>query len=372
MKTLKKLSHLLLATLSFMTVSCDEPIRQKSTKTYETLIVSRTNSSVSDYYSSTIKGEHFVDIRPQVEGVITRILIDEGAEVKKGEILFIIDQVPYKAALEIAIANVKGFQAKVATAKLNAQSSKELFDEAVISNIELQTSQNTLLEAQADLSLAKAQELNARNDLSYTEVKSPVDGVTSMIAYRVGALVNSSISEPLLSVSNNKYMHIYFSMTESQILALTRQNGSSERLLKSMPEVELILNDGLTYQHKGKIDAISGTIEQSTGSVSLRALFENPEQILRNGGSGRIGIKTEYQNVIVIPKVATYDIQNKIFVYKVIDGKATAAEIKVYPLETGTQYIVESGITDGDIIIAKGAGLVREGTPVGISKIKKL
>lgn len=234
-----------------------------------------------------------------------------------------------------------------------------------MSDFDLQTARNSLLQAEATLAQAKAEEVNARNNLSYTEVKSPVDGVSGMLPYRVGALVDASITTPLTTVSDDKEMYVYFSMTESQILSLIRQYKTLDEALKQMPEVELKLSDGLTYAHKGRIDAISGTIDTSTGAVSLRATFPNPGHMLRNGGSGTVIFPYVKENVLIIPQEATYEIQDKIFVYKVVDGKATSSQVTVFPINDGKEYIVEDGIKEGDTIIAEGAGLVQEGTAVG-------
>ncbi|MFI3264088.1 MAG: efflux RND transporter periplasmic adaptor subunit [Rikenellaceae bacterium] len=360
------LGGLSLIALSLMVTSCaDEVVAKKGAKNYKTLTVSLSNSTIQNKYTTAIRGEQFVDIRPQVTGQITQILIKEGAAIKKGQALFIIDQVPYKAALDVASANVKSAQASVATAFLNANSSQELYNEGVISETELQISLNSLESAKAALALAEAQETNAKSDLSYTVVKSPVDGVASMIPYRVGALVSSSISDPLVSVSDNDNMYAYFSMSESQILSFTQASGSTEKFIEELPEVDLILNNGTTYSHKGSVDAISGTIDRTTGSVAIRAKFENPEQILRDGGNGSILIESQMDSVMVIPKIATFEIQDKIFVYKVIDNKTVSFEIEVYPMNNGVDYIVESGIAVGDEIIAEGAGLVRNGETVG-------
>ncbi len=334
---------------------------------YKTMSVALGSSSMSSSYSASIRGEQFVDIRPQVSGAITKILIKEGAEVKRGETLFIIDQIPYRAALDVAVANVKSAESAVATAALNAKSCRELLGEQIISENEQLIAENTLATAEAALAQAKAQEQSARNDLSYTVVKSPVDGVASMIPYRVGALVSSSITEPLVSVSNNDNMYAYFSMSESQILSLTRKMGSTKALMESMNNVKLILNDGVRYSHSGAVDAISGTIDRTTGSVSIRAKFENPEKMLRDGSSGKILVVNDYENVIVIPKIATFELQNKTFVYRVENGKATSSEIDILPFNDGKNYVVLSGIGVGDVIIAEGAGLVREGAPVGKS-----
>lgn len=334
---------------------------------YKTMEVTRGTRTVSQSYTAVINGRQSVEIRPQVSGTITQVCIAEGAKVKKGQTLVIIDQVPYKAALETAVANVKSAEASVGTARLTANSKEQLFKEKVVSDFDLQTARNSLLQAEATLAQAKAEEVNARNNLSYTEVKSPVDGVSGMLPYRVGALVDASITTPLTTVSDDEEMYVYFSMTESQILSLIRQYKTLDEALKQMPEVELKLSDGLTYAHKGRIDAISGTIDTSTGAVSLRATFPNPEHMLRNGGSGTVIFPYVKENVLIIPQEATYEIQDKIFVYKVVDGKATSSQVTVFPINDGKEYIVEDGIKEGDTIIAEGAGLVQEGTVVSTS-----
>lgn len=331
---------------------------------YKTMEVTRGTRTLNQNYTAVINGRQSVEIRPQVSGTITQICIDEGAKVKKGQTLVIIDQVPYEAALQTAVANVKNAEAAVATARLMAESKEELFKEHVVSDFDLQTARNSLFQAEATLAQAKADEINARNNLSYTEVKSPVDGVSGMLPYRVGALVDASISTPLTTVSDDEEMYVYFSMTESQILSLIRANKTLEEALKQMPEVELQLSDGLTYNHKGKIDAISGTIDANTGAVSLRATFPNPKHMLRNGGSGTIIFPYVKENALIVPQEATYEIQDKIFVYKVVDGKATSAQVEVFPVNNGKEYIIEKGLKEGDIIIAEGAGLIQEGTVI--------
>ncbi len=364
MRNLKSLSILALATLSLGATSCKESVATKGEKSYKTLTIANSSTSVSRDFSASIRGEQYVDIRPQISGAITQIAIDEGATIKRGQTLFIIDQVPYKAALEVAIANVKSAEANVATAKLNAESDQALYDEDVISKNELQVTLNALASAEANLVLAKAQETIARNDLSYTVVKSPVDGVAGMINYRIGALVSSSISDPLVSVSNNNKMYAYFSLSESSLLTMLDESGSTEQLLEDMDSIALKLSNGSRYSHLGFVDAISGVVDQSTGTVSIRAIFDNPDQILRDGGNGALSLTTNYEDVIVIPKVATYEIQNKILVFKVVDGKAVSAQIAVLPSDNGKDYIVTSGVSIGDVIIAEGAGLLREGTIV--------
>ncbi|MBR2857065.1 MAG: efflux RND transporter periplasmic adaptor subunit [Bacteroidales bacterium] len=336
----------------------------KSDTLYQTLEITKSDRTLTTGYSAAISGVQTVEIRPQVSGMITDILIEEGESVRKGQVLFIIDQTPYKAAYEIAVANVKSAEASLSTAKLIYESNQDLFEQDVVSEFDLMTAQNALIDAEARLALCKAEEVNASNNLSYTEVRSPVNGVASMIPYRVGALVGSNISQPLVTVSDDSRVYAYFSMAENQMLDMVQQYGSLKDAIKQMPEVELVMSNGQVYEHKGKINAISGTISENTGAVSLRAVFNNRNHLLRNGGSGTIIIPSELKDCIVIPQAATYELQDRIFVYRVIDGKASATEITVAPQNNGKEYIVTGGLQVGEIIVAEGAGLIKEGTEI--------
>ena len=347
-----------------MLAACKEGTKTVSSgeSYYETYEIALSERVLSTGYSAAISGVQTVEIRPQVSGMITEILIEEGESVRKGQVLFIIDQTPYKAAYQIAAANVKSAEAALSTAELIYQSNKDLFEQDVVSEFDLLTAQNNLIEAEARLALCKAEEINASNNLSYTEVRSPVNGVASMIPYRVGALVSSSISQPLVTVSDDSSVYAYFSMAENQMLDMLQQYGSLNKAISQMPEVELIMSNGQVYEHTGKINAISGTISENTGAVSLRAVFSNKNHFLRNGGSGTIVIPSTLKNCIAIPQAATYELQDRIFVYKVVNGKASATEVIVRPQNNGKEYIVTSGLEVGDIIVAEGAGLIKEGT----------
>ena len=336
----------------------------KSDTYYHTLEISRSDRTLTTGYSAAISGVQTVEIRPQVSGMITDILIEEGESVRKGQVLFIIDQTPYKAAYEIAVANVKSAEASLSTANLIYESNQDLYEQDVVSEFDLMTAQNALIDAEARLALCKAEEVNASNNLSYTEVRSPVNGVASMIPYRVGALVSSSITQPLVTVSDDSRVYAYFSMAENQMLDMVQQYGSLDNAIRQMPEVELVMSNGQIYEYKGKINAISGTISENTGAVSLRAVFSNRNHLLRNGGSGTIIIPSELKDCIVIPQAATYELQDRIFVYRVIDGKASATEISVAPQNNGKEYIVTGGLEVGETIVAEGAGLIKEGTVI--------
>lgn len=363
MNTRTSIPFIMLCCLPLL-AACGGAKQEMPGEKYKTLTVTTSNQTLQSTYPATLRGRQAVEIRPQVSGTITRICINEGDAVRRGQVLFIIDQVPYKAALETALANVKSAEAKLQTARLTADSKEELYKEKVVSDFDRQTARNQLLEAEAALAQAKAEETNARNDLSYTEVKSPVDGVAGMIPYRVGALVNSSIAEPLVTVSDDAEIYAYFSMAESQMLDLIQQYGSLEEACRQLPSVGLTLSNGKAYAEQGRIDAISGTVDEGTGGVTLRAVFPNQRHLLRNGGSGVVSVPTEHKDCIIIPQSATYELQNRVFTWKVVDGKTQSAPITIYKYNDGQTYIVLSGLQAGDVIIAEGAGLMREGTAV--------
>ena len=279
------------------------------------------------------------------------------------ETLFIIDTIPYAASYQQAKAAVATAEAQMATAKLSLEGDEELYKEKVISDFQLQTTRNSYNTAVASLAQARAQEASAANNLSFAKVTSPVNGVAGMTSIRVGALVSAATTE-LISVTDNSQMYVYFSLPEKEVLSLTRQYGSIDNTVAAYPPVSLTLNDGSLYEQEGKIDVISRIVDKSTGTVSLRAIFANPDGRLMSGGSGKINIPYDRKGVIVIPQEATFEIQDKIFTYKVIDGKAVSTQIKVFKINDGKEYIVEEGLKEGDVIVAKGAGLLREGTPV--------
>lgn len=354
-----------LVTLLGLLTACTQSGGTSQEGGYKTMTVKKENRLLTNSYSAVVKGRQSVEIRPQVSGTITDICVKEGAKVQKGQVLFVIDLVPYQAALQTAVANVKSAEAAVATARLTSDSKEELFKEKVVSDFDRQTARNSLLEAEASLAQAKAAETNARNDLSYTVVRSPVNGVAGMSSYRVGALVNSSITTPLLTVSDDEEIYVYFSLTENQILSLVRQYGSVEKALAGMPKVSLLLSDGTMYAHEGTVDAISGTIDTETGAISLRAVFPNPEGMLRNGSTATLVLPYTKNDVLVVPQEATFEIQDKVYVYKVNkEGKAESAQVTVFPLNNGQEYIVESGLQEGDVIVAEGAGLIQENTQI--------
>ena len=346
-------------------VSCSEKKQKRQDAAqYQTMVVSRKDMTLERQYSARLTGRQIVEIRPQVSGCITRILTGEGEAVRKGQTLFVIDQVPYRAALEMAVAARKSAEARLATARMNYENEMALQQGHVVGDVSVQTMRNALLEAEAALAQAKAQEVNARNNLSYTEVKSPVSGVASMIPWHVGSLVGSNISEPLVTVADDSEIYVYFSISENQVLDLIAQYGSIAEFIGKAPAVSLRMNNGQTYDQKGHISAVSGTVDAQTGAVALRATFPNAGRLLHHGGSATVVVPTHRQQCIVIPQEATYELQNRMFVYRVVDGKTKATPVTLYPQNNGKEYIVEEGISEGDTIIAEGAGLLKEGVAI--------
>ena len=355
-----------LAVSCMATVGCGQAPTAMGPGEYAAMTVATTDREIPVNYSATIRGRQDIAIYPQVSGTISQLCVTEGQRVSNGQTLFIIDQVPYKAALQTAEANVAAAKAGVATAQLVYDSKKELFSRNVVSQFDLSTAENQLLTAKAQLAQAEAQRVNAANNLSYTVVKAPANGVVGTLPYRIGALVSPSMPQPLTTVSDNSEMYVYFSMTENQLLNLTRQYGSLDNTLKSMPEVQLLLNDGSTYTEKGRIESISGVIDTSTGSVQIRAAFPNKDGLLHSGGAGNVVVPSIYKDRIVIPQHATFELQDKVYVYKVVAGKASASMVAVEKISNGREYIVNSGLTPGETIVTEGVGLLREGTPIRI------
>ena len=345
-------------------VSCGQAPPQQRAAEYSVQTISTTDRTIPTNYSAAIRGRQDIAIYPQVSGTISQVCINEGQTVSKGQTLFIIDQVPYKAALRTAEANVEAAKAAVATAQLTYDSKKELFARKVVSQYDLSTAENNLLTAKAQLAQADAALVNAANNLSYTVVKAPSNGVAGTIPYRAGALVSASIPQPLTTVSDNSTMYVYFSMTSKQLLNLTRRYGSIAETLKNMPDVQLKLDDGSVYGIHGRVEAISGVVDTSTGSVQLRAAFPNEGGLLLSGSTGNIIVPNIYKDCIVVPQTATFELQDKIYVYKLVDGKASSSMIEVEKISDGREYIVTAGLTPGDVIVTEGVGLMREGTPI--------
>ncbi|NDW12844.1 efflux RND transporter periplasmic adaptor subunit [Bacteroides sp. 214] len=350
----------------FLFSACKEAPHQQEEVSYAVITLKPVNRQLSSSYPATIQGRQDIAIYPQVSGTISRVCVKEGEHVRKGQSLFIIDQIPYKAALQMAEANVEAASASVATAQLVYDSKQTLYNGKVISEFDLLTAKNQLLTAKAQLLQAQAQEVTARNNFNYTTVQSPADGVVGTLPFREGTLVAPSIPQPLTIVSDNSEMYIYFSITQNNFLDLTSTYGSMTEVLASLPRVQLALSNNTIYPEEGFIETISGVIDATTGSVSMRAVFPNKGGILHSGASGSIILPNTMNNCLTIPIVATYELQDKVFAYKVVNGIATSTQLTVIPTNDGKEYIVSSGLNTDDVVVVEGVGMLREGTSITI------
>ena len=325
----------------------------------------KTTADLMKAYPATIKGTQDIEVRPQVSGFIVKLCVDEGATVRKGQALFQIDPTQYAAAVGQAKAAVEMAKANVSTLTLTEKNKKTLFDQKIISDFEYQTAVNQLMSAKASLAQAEAQLVSANQNLSFCTVTSPSNGVVGTFPYRVGSLVSASIAQPLTTVSEIGDMYVYFSMTEKELLALTKAGGTLKEQLEKMPAVRLQLADGSTYHHEGKIDAVSGVIDQSTGSVSMRAIFSNEGNVLRSGGTGNIIFPYTMNDIITIPQSATVEIQDKKFVFVLQpDNTVKNTEIKVSNLNDGKNYLVTGGLKSGDKIVVEGVQILKDGQEI--------
>ena len=360
-----------LISLSVMT-SCGgkQEQQQAQAPAIATITVSTSDSELQRSYPVIIKGKADIDIRPQVTGFITQVHVDEGQKVKKGQVLFTIDQVQYQAAVDQAKAAVKVAEAATATAQLTANNKKSLFEKNIISEYEYKLSENALAQAEAQLVQANATLVNAQKNLSYTTVIAPSNGVVGTIPNRVGALASPSMAQPLTTVSDNNQVYAYFSLNEKEILSMTNNGAQSlDQAIAEMPVVKLRLADGNIYGVEGKVATVSGVIDNNTGSASVRALFDNPAGMLRSGSTGAILIPYVESNAIIIPQKATFEIQDRKYVYTVDETNKTATTaITVFEINDGQDYIVTSGLKAGDRIVVEGVGTsVKDGmaiTPV--------
>ena len=351
--------------LAFMLCCCGQSQQEDSPQAiYETNIVKPESRTLESFYPTTIQGRQDVDVFAQITGKIVKVCVTEGQTVKKGQTLFVIDPVPFQAAYNTAKANVNEARARLATARMNYQANQKLYDSKIIGRVEYRTTQNALAQAQAVLEQRLAELQSAGNNLTYTKVVSPSDGVVGTLPYHAGSLVSASMQQPLTRVSDNQEVWAFFTMNETQFLSLMEQYGSKEKALAAMPDVTLQLSNGKKYSVPGRITNISGLIDQTTGSVTLKAVFRNSKGMLYSGFTGNVCIPSVNKRSIVVPQSATYEMQDKRFIYKVVGGKAIATPIIVLPISNGKEFIVTSGLKPGDMIVSGGIANIKDGMEI--------
>ena len=320
---------------------------------YPVTAVETGAASMQTTYPATINGIQDVEIRPKASGFLTRICVKEGQTVGAGQLLFVIDNETYQAAVRQAQAAVNTAQSQVNTAKLTYENTQKLHANNVVGDYELQTAENTYQSAQAGLAQAQAALASARENLSFCYVKSPARGVIGTLPFKVGALVSGS--NVLTHVSDISKMEVYFSLTEKDMLTLAKADGGLNGALSQFPPLKLQLADGTEYGYPGTVVAMSGVIDQATGSVQLKAHFPNPDKLLKSGGSGTIVIPRTNSDAIVIPQSVVMEVQNKKFVYLLNDSnRVVYTEITVDPQNDGNNYIVTSGLKPGDKYVTNG------------------
>jgi len=336
-------------------------------QSYPVLTMKTQPTSLETDYPATLEGIQNIDIRPKVDGFIEKIWVDEGATVKKGQLLFTINAPQYEQLVRTAAASISSAEAAVNTAQLQVNKTRPLVEKDIISKYELDAAQLTLQSRQAALAQARAELVNAKVNLGYTRITSPVDGVIGSIPFKAGSLVSPTSTQPLTTVSNISKIYAYFSLNEKQLLDFSKTyKGNTLALqMKNIPPVALVLADGTTYAENGKVESINGLINTNTGSASLRATFINPAMLLRSGASASVRIPQHLDDALLIPQKSTTDLQGKKFVY-VVDQKGIVknTEIEIMDIPKGNFYVVTKGLNPGDKIVLEGFQSLKDGAGI--------
>lgn len=358
MKNIIKHIAVLTATLTLISCGDDQNAQQAGQqRTMPFPVFEVTTQTVTGYssYPTSIEGVVNSEVRAKVSGYITDVLVDEGEKVKKGQIIFKLETESLNQEADAAKANVNAAQVEV-------DKLKPLVEKDIISKVQLET-------AKAKLQQAKSNYNSISANIGYANIKSPVDGYVGSIRFRTGVLISPSDPKPLTTVADISEVYAYFSLNEDEYLDFinTSEGESREEKIKNMPAVKLVMANGQTYAEEGKIETINSQVNESTGSVSFRAIFPNPNRILTNGNSGKIKIPQTFEDAVVVPQRSTYEQQGQTYVYKVVETDsntvATSNKIKV-KAPVKNLYVIESGVKKGEKLIAKGIGKLKNGTPI--------
>lgn len=358
--------RLMAVTISVLIIisGCREKEREDPGLPLPVITLKKERAARSLQYLGSIEGVENVQIRPQVEGILEEIYVDEGQYIEKGQMLFKINSQPYIEHLKNALADVELERAKLSKAKAEIDRIKPLIDNEVISAVRMQTALADYEVAQASLEKAESVAANMRINLEFTTIKAPVNGFIGRIPKSIGNVVKKSDAEPLTVLSNVEEIYVYFSMSESDYLYYERMKRDSTSKQMS-PDVKLVLADGSVYERTGKIDANSGQINRSTGSITLRAKFPNPDTLLRSGNTGKILMEQIYPEAILIPQGATASVQDKKFVYALKkDNTVERREVKIEG-RSGKQFIVsKETLEPDDRIVVSGLDKLTDGVKV--------
>lgn len=368
---INKLATLLTTILvALVGASCSQSAKQAGGGTAaEHKVLQLTSQSVDMYqeFPARLEGIENIEIRPMIEGFIEKVLVDEGEYVTKGQLLFVLKAPTYEQAVRNAEAAVVSAEAEVSSAKVEVDKAKPLVERGIISKFELISAENTLKVQEAALAQAKADLINAQVNLSYAKIQAPVSGIIGTLPYKLGSLVNSSTTDALTTVSNVTKVYAYFSINEKTQLAFFKnaKGTNIKEQLKSLPDVTLLLADNSVYDYTGKVESISGQVDEETGSFNVRAVFDNPKGILRTGNSATIRIPNQRNDALLIPQAATYEIQGNVFIYQLADSsQVKSTKVKVSATPSGQAYLVEEGLKAGDQVVVDGVNSLNDGDKI--------
>jgi len=346
--------------------SADAGYPQMPPQELPVITVSSVPANTYQYYTASLQGSRDIEIRPQVDGYINKIYVDEGAQVKKGQLLFKIDPQPYVEQLNNANALYMAAKASLEDAEINVNKLVPLVQNNVISDVQLKSAQAAYNVAKANVAQSSAAVQSARINLGYTSITAPASGYIGRIPYKVGSLVGRSTPDPLTVLSETKDVRAYFSMSELNFQQFKEQfsGNTIEEKIKQMPPVELVLATDSVYAQKGKVELAEGQFDKTTGTINFRATFPNAQGLLRSGNTGKIRIVRNLGNSIVIPQEATYELQDKIFVYAVGDSNKVTSKPITVTGTTGNYYLVQSGVNQGEKIVYTGLDRLRDGAVI--------
>ena len=346
--------------------SCNLDMPVEENTSFKTMKVEKQDIEVPIKFSAKMKGQTDVTITPQVSGQLMKICVTEGQQVKKGQTLFIIDSRNAQLELQSAQANLQAAIASENSAKLEYESNKNLYEKKIVSKYMLDNAENTYKQAQASVAQARSTVNSARVNLGFCTITAPVAGLIGEISVRTGDQVSPGTQ--LTMVSGNLQMDAEFSVPESLIeetVSAGTKASDREKILSSLPEVTFLMKNGTEYTHKGRVSSLTGMVNATTGTISCKATFPNPDGQLFSGIQGTVVMPYAVTDVIVIPQTAVVKLQSKQQVYKVkADSTATAVEVKTEDIGNGQDFIVTSGLNVGDEIITIGSNNVQEGQKV--------
>lgn len=326
-------------------------------KDYNVLTLSPRRAKVNVDFPATIQGQQIIEIRPKIDGYVDAIYVQEGAAVAKGQLLFRISNPQYEQGVITAAASIKSAEADVDAAKMQVDKVRPLVEKDIVSRYELESAQYSVKAKEAALAQAKAALANAQTNAGYTIIRSPANGVIGTIPYKVGALVNSTNTDPLTTLSNIANIYAYYSLNEKQLLQYFSSTPGStiQEKINNMMPATLLLADGSIYPEKGKIELASGLISTETGTATFKAVYANPSGIIRSGASATVRVPTIVDTALVIPQSATYELQDKRLIYIVgKDNRISAIAITIMPSDNGRYFIVTSGLKAGDVVVLEG------------------